>query len=574
VPWHNALTPDEGVGILGGGTSLSSGGRRFVSEVDISAVPLIARHRAIHGDVVAVNYENREVTYAEFHEVVGRFAAALRVDGVGPGDRVAYAGLNSLTFLVTYFAATWVGAAFVPLNFRLAPREVRAVLEDARPDVLVAEPAQATAIDEFVDELTIRHALVVDDDTFISVEPGSVLLGRWQSFEAFRTAHDEIPPHVRQTDDDLAALLYTSGTTGKAKGVMLTHGNLWWNWVNVDSVVDTRFGDVSLAVAPLFHIGGFNALALRTITRGGTLVVRRSFVPAQALQDLVEFQVNSMFLVPAMLAGIQRVPGFDEADLSNLRSTIAAGAPVPPALIATYADKGVLLQQAWGLTETAPFATYLESSMTSKKLGSCGVAMPYTEVKVVDPTTFEDVEAAGRTGEFWVRGPNVSRGYWNNPEATAAVFTPDGWFRTGDIGYADEDGYLFIVDRLKDMIITGGENVYPAEIEIVLAAHSDIDDVAVIGVPDPQWGETVCAVVSSRAGVLSLDDIRDFLTRSVARYKLPRRLVQVPTIPRNGAGKLDKHAIRSLVSELDGATSSSIDSAPFTEAVRVSSKKR
>ncbi|KQR91157.1 MAG: AMP-binding protein [Microbacterium ginsengisoli] len=543
-----------------------------MSEVDISAVPLIARHRAIHSEMVAINYESREVTYVEFHQIVGRLAAALRADGVGPGDRVAYAGLNSLTFLVTYFAATWVGAAFVPLNFRLAPREVRAVLEDARPDVLVAEPVQATAIDDFVTELTIRHALVVDDDP--ALEPAADLSARWQSFLAFRTAHEEIPPHVRQSDDDLAALLYTSGSTGKAKGVMLTHGNLWWNWVNVDSVVDTRFGDVSLAVAPLFHIGGFNALALRTITRGGTLVVRRSFVPAQALQDLVNFRVNSMFLVPAMLAGIQREPGFDDADLSNLRSTIAAGAPVPPALIATYAEKGVLLQQAWGLTETAPFATYLESSMTSEKLGSCGVAMPYTEVKVVDPTTMGDVAVAGRTGEFWVRGPNVSRGYWNNPEATAAVFTPDGWFRTGDIGYADEDGYLFIVDRLKDMIITGGENVYPAEIENVLAAHPEVEDVAVIGVPDPQWGETVCAVVSFRDEALSLDDIRDFLTKSVARYKLPRRLVELDVVPRNGAGKLDKPAIRLLVSELDGATSSTVDTAPFTEAVRVPSKKR
>lgn len=541
-----------------------------MSEVDISAVPLIARHRAIHGDMVVINYEDREVTYAEFYEIVGRFAAALRADGVGPGDRVAYAGLNSLTFLVTYFSAIWVGAAFIPLNFRLAAREVRAVLEDARPDVLVAEPAQATAIHDFVDDLAIRHALIVDDDPSIAQAPAPS--GRWQSLREFRTAYDEIPPHVRQTDDDLAALLYTSGTTGKAKGVMLTHGNLWWNWVNVDSVVDTRFGDVSLAVAPLFHIGGFNALALRTIIRGGTLVVRRSFVPAQALEDLVRLRVNSMFLVPAMLAGLQREPGFDEADLSELRSTIAAAAPVPPSLIASYAEKGVLLQQAWGLTETSPFATYLESSMTSAKLGSCGVPMPYTEVKVVDPATLEHINQAGHTGEFWVRGPNVSRGYWNNPEATAAVFTSDGWFRTGDIGFADHDGYLFIVDRLKDMIITGGENVYPAEIENVLASHPGIEDVAVIGVPDPQWGETVCAVVSFRAEALALEELRDFLTRSVARYKLPRRLVQVDAIPRNGAGKLDKPAIRLRVSELDGATSSSVDATPFTGAVRVQSE--
>jgi fatty-acyl-CoA synthase len=250
---------------------------------------------------------------------------------------------------------------------------------------------------------------------------------------------------------------------------------------------------------------------------------------------------------------------------------------VPPALITLYAEKGVYLQQAWGLTETAPFATYLESSKTSAKLGSCGIAMPHTEVKVVNPETLGEINAAGESGELLVRGPNVSRGYWNNPEATATAFTQDGWFRTGDIGYADEDGYLFIVDRLKDMIITGGENVYPAELENVLSAFPQIDDVAVIGIPDEQWGETVCAVVSVRDGVITLDDLRDRLTSQVARYKLPRRLVILDSIPRNGAGKLDKPLIRTLVGEITGqdtARTSAVDSAPFTEAVKVPSGSR
>jgi len=543
-----------------------------VSTVDISAIAQIARHAQIHSDLAAINYEGREVSYPELHQLAGGFAAGLRADGVGPGDRVAYAGHNSLTLLVTYFASIWVGAAFIPLNFRLAAPEVQAVLADSRPDVLVAEPHHAGLIDGLLEDLVIRLPLVVDDDPWLARPDG--LSDRWQSFLSFRTSHEEMPPHAPQVEDDLAALLYTSGTTGRAKGVMLTHGNLWWNWVNVDSVVDTRFGDVCFAAAPLFHIGGFNAVALRTITRGGTLVVRRAFDPAQALQDLIDFKVNSMFLVPAMLAGIQRQPGFAAADLSSLRSTIAAGAPVPPALIASFAEKGVLIQQAWGLTETSPFATYLEASMTTVKLGSCGIGMPYTQVKVVDPGSLETVTTAARTGEFWVSGPNVSKGYWNNPEATAAVFTPDGWFRTGDIGYADEDGYLFIVDRLKDMVISGGENVYPAEIENVLNAHPAIEDVAVIGVPDVKWGEAVCAVVSFRGDELSLDDIRNFLTGKVARYKLPSRLVVQGSIPRNGAGKLDKPLIRSIVHDLSAADMSSLDVSPFTETVRVPTKKR
>jgi fatty-acyl-CoA synthase len=534
--------------------------------VDISPIRQIARHAREHGEMIAVVYEDREVPYAELHEEVGRFADRLRADGVGPGDRVAYAGHNSLGFLVTYFATVWVGAAFLPVNFRLAGPEVRLVLLDARPDVLVSEPAQATTIDGFLEELSVRRALLIDDDPNIAEAPE--LSSTWTSFRAFRSTRSELPPHVPQHDDDLAALLYTSGTTGRSKGVMLTHGNLWWGQMNVDSVIDTRFGDVSLAIAPLFHIGGFNAFTLRTVTRGGTLVIRRQFDPAQALADLVEFRVNSMFLVPAMLAAIQRQAGFDEADLSELRSTTVAGSPVPPALIELYAQKGVLLQQAWGLTETAPFATQLESAMTTRKLGSCGVPMPYGSVKIVDPDSLRDVTEPGRTGEMWVQGPNVSVGYWNNPEATAAAFTPDGWFRTGDIGYIDEDGYFFIVDRLKDMIISGGENIYPAEIENALNAHPSITDVAVVGVPHEKWGETVCVVASFAQSPLHLEEVREYLATRIARYKLPSRLVAVDSVPRNAAGKLDKLLIRKQIADLDEGERAPAEP-PYTEAVRL-----
>ncbi|MFA7499093.1 MAG: long-chain fatty acid--CoA ligase, partial [Leucobacter sp.] len=499
--------------------------------------------------MVTVIYEDRKVTYAEFAASISRFAASLRADGVGPGDRVAYAGHNSLNFLLTYFAAVSVGAAFLPLNFRLAGPEVRTVLLDARPDVLVSEPGQAETISAFIDELSVRHPLLIDDDENIESDFQDP---RWMSFQEFRSASPEGVTHMPQDENDLAALLYTSGTTGKPKGVMLTHGNLWWGQANVDSVLDTRFGDVSLAVAPLFHIGGFNAFSLRTITRGGTLVIRRQFDPAQALADLVKHRVNSMFLVPAMLAAIQRQEGFDQADLSVLRSTTVAGAPVPPALIELYAQKNVMLQQAWGLTETAPFATQLESAMTTKKLGSCGVPMPYGSVKIVDPDSLREVEP-GQTGEMWVQGPNVSVGYWNNPEATSAAFTSDGWFRTGDIGYVDADGYFFIVDRLKDMIISGGENIYPAEIENALNAHPNITDAAVVGVPHEKWGETVCAVVSFAKDPLSLEELREFLSGRIARYKLPSRLVITDVVTRNGAGKLDKVQIRREITDIDNA---------------------
>lgn len=534
---------------------------------DVSPVRQLARLARYHGDDTAVLYEDDRWSYERLHELVHDLAAAFRADGIGPGDRVAYAGLNSLTFVAAYFATAWIGAAYVPLNFRLAGAELRAIMLDARPDVLIAEPVHARLIDPFLAELSVRRPLMVDDDPAAG-EPMPPSDG-WQSFAGFRRPTTEPVTPVVRTEDDLAVILYTSGTTGRSKGVMLTHGNIWWNWVNVDSVVDTRVGDVSLAIAPLFHIGGLNALSLRTLTRGGTLVIRRAFDPAQALDDLVRLRVNSMFVVPAMLAAIQRQPGFTDADLSHLRSTIAAGAPVPPALIASYAERGVNLQQAWGLTETAPFSTYLESGKTLDKLGSCGVPMPYTEVRVVDPATHDEVDDPDATGEFWVRGPNVSKGYWNNPEATEAAFTHDGWFRTGDIGFRDRDGYFFIVDRLKDMIISGGENIYPAEIENVLSAHAAIVDVAVVGIPDEKWGEAVCAVVQLESGVLTLDEVRDFAAESIARYKLPTRLVLRDEIPRNGAGKLDKPTIRRQAAEFLRVHRENVETASFTETLRV-----
>jgi fatty-acyl-CoA synthase len=257
--------------------------------------------------------------------------------------------------------------------------------------------------------------------------------------------------------------------------------------------------------------------------------------------------VNTFFAVPSMFAALARVPGFAEADLSALRSSIVAAAPVPPQLILDYADRGILLQQAWGLTETAPFATYLPATLTREKAGSVGAPMPYTEVCLVDPVTGARIDEAGTRGEVWVRGPNVTRGYWNNPEGTRAAFDDAGWFRTGDVAHRDDDGYYYVVDRLKDMIISGGENVYPAEVERVLAACPGVLDAAVIGVPDPTWGETVQAVLTCEPGTaLTLEELREFAGRHLARYKLPTRLLVVPELPRNASGKLVKAELRRL----------------------------
>ncbi|WP_433622236.1 AMP-binding protein [Nocardia sp. CA-120079] len=518
-----------------------------VAGVDINPATAIRVNARYQADHVAVRYAGGDLTCAQLDDRAARLATALTQGGVIAGDRVAYLGLNSPAFLVTMLAAFRLGAIFVPVNFRLAEPELRTILDSSGAIVLVAEDGHRDIVDVVCEHTALQRFLLVDDDSEIPAtstphlrwEPWSPLLHAAHPAEAVRPARFEDP----------AIIMFTSGTTGLPKGVTLSYGNIWWNGVNVDTRLDTRRGDVTHAVAPLFHIGGLNAIALRTLIRGGTVVVRRSFDPIAFHRDLIQYRVNSFFAVPAMLAALARVPDLFRTELLDLRTVVVAGAPVPPSLIAEYAAHGITLQQAWGLTETAPFATHLPAEHTRGKLGSAGIPMPYTRISVVDPATNTPVEA-GISGEVVVSGPNVTLGYWNNPDATAAAFDADGWFHTGDIGYLDTDGYLYIVDRLKDMIITGGENVYPAEVERALADLPGLLDVAVVGTADPQWGETVVAVISCDEGAEpSLDEVRDHAAAKLARYKIPRHVKLVKAVPRNASGKLDKIAVRRLLAE-------------------------
>ncbi|MFF0818184.1 long-chain fatty acid--CoA ligase [Rhodococcus sp. NPDC003318] len=516
--------------------------------VDVNPAAAVQRNAGWNGDAVALRYPGVDLTYADLEDRIARLAAVLADGGVRPGDRVAYVGLNSPAFLTTLLATLRIGAVFVPVNFRLAGPELRTVLDRSGSVALVGEAGHRSTVDAVRDAVAVTRFLLVDDDPAVPLTGTTDGWEPWSGVLASAQPTDQV---AAGRFDDPAILMFTSGTTGTPKGVVLTHGNLWWNSVNVDSRLDARRGDVTYASAPLFHVGALNSFVLRTIVRGGTVVLRRTFDPAEFLADLVEHQVNSMFVVPAMLTALRRVPGVFDADLSHLRSVVVAGAPVPPSLIREFSEHGIWLQQAWGLTETAPFATHLPAERTLDKLGSAGIPMPHTQIRVVDTVSKKPVEP-GASGEIVVRGPNVTPGYWENPEATAAAFDEEGWFHSGDIGYLDEDGYLFIVDRLKDMVISGGENVYPAEVERVLAHMPGVSDVAVVGVPDAKWGEAVVAVVSlDRTSSITLDDVRDFAANELARYKLPQRLEIVDRVPRNASGKLEKQTIRRLVE--DGA---------------------
>ncbi|MDO4761628.1 MAG: AMP-binding protein [Corynebacterium sp.] len=516
-------------------------------KVDINPCSQIARHAHYQPHLVALNYEGDEITYQELKDTIVRWAAHLDEAGVRQGDRVAYLGMNSRSFVFTMLASWWLGATFMPFNFRLSAPEISQLLMQGTPHTVVVEGPYLPQA-KHIYGVERHHVIVIDDDPHAPVD-GRVPL-YWQASSALSTSTDAVSKPRPMSMTDLALLLFTSGTTGLPKGVQLTFGNLWWNSINVDTMVDSRPGDVTLATAPLFHVGALNSFAIRALVRANTLLIHRHFDPGRVLEDIEKYAVGSTFMVPAQLEALYAHPNFASATLDSMRATICAGAPVPPVLIRRYMDKGINVQQAWGLTETAPFATYLPPHMTEKKAGSCGIPMPYTEVRLVDPDTGEDVREPGVTGELWVRGPNVATGYWNNPEVTQKSYTA-GWFHSGDLGHRDEDGYYYIVDRLKDLIITGGENVYPAEVERVVAELVGVRGNAVVGLPDAKWGEIVVSVIQPDPDAeITIDQLREHCERHLARYKLPKKLVLVDEITRNSAGKIDKVAIRQMVREL------------------------
>jgi fatty-acyl-CoA synthase len=482
----------------------------------------------------ALTFEGTTWNYAELQQRIDRLASALRANGVCHGDRVGFIGFNQPSFVETLFATARLGAIFVPLNYRLSGPELSYIINNAGVHTLIADAPHRPIIETIRPELPCRRFFSADQST-----------EGWLSTTELQAAHQPLRDVAAIGEDEVAIIMFTSGTTGRPKGAMLTHGNIWWNNINVLHAYDVSEDDVSLLVAPLFHIGGLNVNSLLIWQKGGHVVLHRTFDPNRCLDDIATYRVSTMFGVPAMLLFISQQPGFALADLSSLRTVVCGGAPVPEPLMRLYAGRGVPINQGYGLTETSPFVTFLAPEWGTRKLGSAGLPPMFSEVRVVDPNGREITEPRV-SGEVITRGPNIMKGYWNNPEATAAAIDTEGWFHTGDVGYLDEDGFLYIADRLKDMVISGGENVYPAEVESVLYDHPAIGEVAVIGLPDEQWGEAVVAIAALREGAtIDLEELRSFAAERLARYKLPRRLEIVTALPRNPAGKVLKFELRA-----------------------------
>jgi fatty-acyl-CoA synthase len=474
---------------------------------------------------IAVVHDGREHSYREMGDRATRLAHALAARGARHGSRVAYLGQNHPAFLDTLFAAGLLGAVFVPLNTRLAVPELAYILNDCGADGLVWAPRHATAVAELATLAPTDWQLPLDD------------------LPAILAAAPADPIDEPVAESETCMIMYTSGTTGRPKGVQLTHANVAWNTVNLLLDVDLTSTEVTLVSAPMFHVAALNQTVLPTFCKGGTMILVSAFDPDETLELIERHRVTYLFGVPAMFLAVTRSPRWPQADLSSVRSLICGGAPVPEALITAYQQRGLTFMQGYGTTECAPGVLFLRAAESAAKVGSAGTPSFFTDVRVV-AADGADV-APGEPGEIIVQGPNVMAGYWRQPDATAEVLDTDGWLRTGDIAVVDTDGYLYVRDRIKDLIISGGENIYPAEVEDVLYQHPAVAECAVIGVPHPYWGEVGRAVVVLRADAHPTPaELLAFLDGRIARYKIPKSVVFAETLPRTASGKVLKSHLR------------------------------
>lgn len=458
----------------------------------------------------AILHEGRTVTYEELGEAADAFAVEFAERGLRRGDRVATLTSNSPEHVALFFACARLGLVLAPLSWRLAPPELAYQLGDCEPALFLVE----------------------DEHEALAAASG-------HAFSRLERPRPGARPRAVAPDDpadeDPLLLVYTSGTTGRPKGALLTHSNCFWTNLSFDLATGVSGGDVVLAVLPQFHCGGWNVQPLLAWWKGATVVLERTFDPGRCLRLIEEHGVTAMMGVPATYLFLAQQPGFESTDLSSLRRAVVGGAPMPEALLRTWQERGVAVVQGYGLTEAAPNVLCLPPEDAVRKAGFAGKPYPYVQVRL------------SAEGELQVRGPNVFAGYWRNPGATAAAFSEDGWLLTGDVAERDEEGFYRIRDRLKDMYISGGENVYPAEVESVLHEHPAVAEAAVVGLPDERWGEVGIAFVAPAAAAeVSAAELLDHCRERLARFKVPRDVRFVDALPRSAMNKVLKDELVQL----------------------------
>ncbi|MFH0788070.1 MAG: o-succinylbenzoate--CoA ligase [Pseudomonadota bacterium] len=486
------------------------------------------------GDKEALVEGNRRLSYRELNRRVNRLSRYLQTIGLKNGDRLGLLAFNGLEYVEVIFAAAKLGLLLVPLNWRLSPAELAFNLSDSETETLIFDPEFSEVVEKIKDLTPLKKMVILGGKPCPGVQPYEQALAGQSDDEPIPAEPVSLStPHI---------IMYTAGTTGRPKGAVLSQGASFWNAVNLNLDMHFTSDDRDLLVLPMFHIGGIGLFTLPILYAGGTVILQRTFDPARTLRLLQEEKISLLFGVPAIFLFLIQHPDFNPESFKTLRLVMSGGAPLPVSLVKHYLEAGIVLQQGFGMSEAAPSIATLNKERAIKKAGSIGSPLFHVEAKVVDDT-MKDLPF-GDVGELVIRGPNLMQGYWKRPEATEEAFA-GGWFHTGDLARMDQEGDLTIIERKKDMFISGGENVYPAEVENAIYELPQISEAAVIGFKDEKWGEVGRAVVVLKEGEkLSTEEIIRHLKDRLAKYKIPKEVVFINQLPRNAAGKVLKTVLK------------------------------
>lgn len=495
----------------------------------------IEKRKLITPERIALIGNDSRLTYRQMADIIDQVAVILsKVYHAKKGDRIGVLSGNSIEYLMLLFSIAKIGSIAVPLNVRLSEGELDYQLKDSQSSMLIVSKELYERGNNLIRNDNIKHLIILDELLF-----GNNLAASMSTATKIDSGIDGSTPFV---------IIYTSGTTGKPKGAVLTQENMYWNSINNIFAIDITSYDRVLTVLPLFHIGGIGLFTLPTLLAGGTVVIPNYFQPGEALEIIEKEEITIFMGVPTIFEAIRRSDRLEKTNLKSIRWFYSGGAPCPQELINFFIARGIAFGQGYGMTETSPTVFMLSKEDYNKKVGSIGKPVMFVDIRIVDDNG-NDIET-GEIGELIFRGPNVLKEYWNLPNETAKSFK-DGWFYSGDLARKDEDGFIYIAGRKKDMIISGGENIYPLEVEQVFLEHPNVNEIAVIGTHDDKWGEVPIAIISLKNGITDKVELINHCQARLAKYKCPKRIDFVNELPKNATGKIDKAYLKRTYSNQD-----------------------